>query len=163
METGTGRMLFTRNVKRMIVPAFIEPTLAAIKSHHRSGGLPPGKPWVPETLPIQLMVLGDIAFAGIPGEITTVAGRRLRKSLLETLQERGITKVILCPYANAYCGYITTHEEYQFQFYEGGHTIFGEWTLGAFQTRFRALAREMKHRYEERSHGQADATSGIFR
>lgn len=29
------------------------------------------------------------------------------------------------------------------QAYEGGHTIFGQWTLAAFQTRFDKLAREL--------------------
>ena len=48
--------------------------------------------------------------------------------------------VILSPYANAFSGYITTQEEYQTQYYEGGHTIFGQWTLAAHQTQFDKVA-----------------------
>jgi len=51
--------------------------------------------------------------------------------------------VLLCTYANDYMGYVTTNEEYQEQCYEGGHTIFGQWTLPAFQTRLTMLAREL--------------------
>ena len=50
-------------------------------------------------------------------------------------------QVLLCTYANDYMGYVTTNEEYQEQCYEGGHTIFGQWTLAAFQTRLTTLAR----------------------
>ena len=55
----------------------------------------------------------------------------------------GIHQVLILPYANSYCGYITTHEEYQQQAYEGGHTVYGHWTLAAFQTKFKQLAAEM--------------------
>ena len=59
--------------------------------------------------------------------------------------------MILSPYANAYSGYITTFEEYQVQCYEGGHTVFGEWTLAAFQTKFKELANEMLKKEPERN------------
>jgi neutral ceramidase len=49
-------------------------------------------------------------------------------------------------------GYVTTNEEYQAQCYEGGHTIFGQWTLAAFQTRLTALAHEMLKPEGERRH-----------
>lgn len=61
--------------------------------------------------PIQLVIIGDIALAGFPFEITTIAGKRLRDSLFEVLKQRGVSQVILCPYANGYSGYITTYEE----------------------------------------------------
>lgn len=94
-------------------------------------------------MPIQLFIIGDIALAALPFEITTIAGQRLRNSLQDVLGKRGVTKVILCPYANGYSGYITTYEEYQEQIYEGGHTVFGEWSLAALQTKFDVLANEM--------------------
>ena len=49
-------------------------------------------------------------------------------------------------------GYVTTYEEYQEQAYEGGHTIFGQWTLAAFQTQFSSLAREMLKPDSERTY-----------
>ncbi|MBP7389479.1 MAG: neutral/alkaline non-lysosomal ceramidase N-terminal domain-containing protein, partial [Chitinophagales bacterium] len=75
---------------------------------------------------------------------------RLRDSLFEVLKQRGVSQVILCPYANGYSGYITTYEEYQTQCYEGGHTVFGEWSLAALQTKFDVLAHEMIKPKEER-------------
>ena len=88
--------------------------------------------------------------AGFPFEITTIAGKRLRKSLEEVLSKRGVKRVILCPYANGYSGYMTTNEEYQAQIYEGGHTVFGEWSFAALQTKFDLLAKEMLKPKDER-------------
>ncbi len=45
---------------------------------------------------------------------------------------------------------MTTYEEYQAQIYEGGHTVFGEWSLAALQTKFELLAEEMLKPKEER-------------
>jgi neutral ceramidase len=61
--------------------------------------------------------------------------------LLEELKPKGIKHVVICSYANNYMGYCVTLEEYQVQCYEGGHTVFGEWTHAAFMTKFRELAR----------------------
>ena len=76
----------------------------------------------------------------------------VRASVAEALQANGTRHVLICTYANDYMGYVTTNEEYQEQCYEGGHTIFGQWTLAAFQTRFAALAREMLKPEAERQH-----------
>jgi len=145
IETGERKILGTRDAKNLIIPSWVEPSIGILKMHHRNGSLD-NKPWTPQTLPLHIVALGSIALVGIPGEITTVAGWRLRDTLYGILKKRGIHHVILTSYTNDYCGYITTYEEYQEQCYEGGHTVFGEWTLAAFQTKFRQLAREMlKH------------------
>ena len=75
--------------------------------------------------------------------MTTIAGQRIENMLLEILAPAGVTEVVAATYCNAYCGYITTPEEYDEQAYEGGHTVFGKHTLGAFLTRFRQLALEL--------------------
>ena len=49
---------------------------------------------------------------------------------------------MLCPYANAYSGYVTTFEEYQLQLYEGGHCLFGQWSLAALQTAFKRMIQD---------------------
>jgi neutral ceramidase len=69
---------------------------------------------------------------------------------LDILRDRGVTEVIATSYCNAYCGYVTTYQEYQTQHYEGGHTVFGEHTLGAVQTKFKQLALEMLKTKDER-------------
>lgn len=94
-------------------------------------------PWVPSHLPIQLIHLGSIVIIGVPGEITTVAGHRLKKSLQKFFPE---SHLLLWSYCNAYMGYITTPEEYDIQCYEGGHTIFGRNSLDYLITCFEELA-----------------------
>ncbi|MDC0230492.1 neutral/alkaline non-lysosomal ceramidase N-terminal domain-containing protein, partial [Aureispira] len=91
-----------------------------------------------------------IAIVGIPAEITTIASARLRKTISKVLEERGVSEIIMSPYANSYAGYITTYEEYRLQLYEGGHTLFGKWTLAAYQMKFKALAEEMLKAPEDR-------------
>jgi neutral ceramidase len=97
-------------------------------------------PWTPQVLPIQLVILGDVALIAIAHELTTVAGRRLCASVLESLASQGISRAVLVGYANAYGGYVTTPEEYALQDYEGASTHFGKWTLPAYQTVFADLA-----------------------
>lgn len=142
VETGEGKILGIRNLKNIPIPDGADPLVAIIKKHHRSGTLD-NKPWTPQVLPLQIITIGSLALVGIPGEITTVAGWRLRDTIYNILKKKGITNIILTSYSNAYSGYITTFEEYQEQCYEGGHTVYGQWTLAAFQTKFKQLATEM--------------------
>lgn len=143
VESNTQRVLGTKLIDKIKVPAWADPAIATFKFFYRKSLNHTNKLWTPKILPLQLFIIGDIALAGFPFEITTIAGKRLRKSLEETLLPRGVKRVILCPYANGYSGYMTTYEEYQAQIYEGGHTVFGEWSLAALQTKFEALAKEM--------------------
>lgn len=150
VETGERKVLGTGWVKGLIIPGFADPTIRYFKRLHPRGW-DEDKPWVPHILPLQIMILGDLAIVGIPAEATTIAGKRLRQVVENELSAIGIQNVILSPYANSYCGYITTHEEYQVQAYEGGHTVFGHWTLAAFQTQLRELSREMAKKRESRA------------
>ncbi len=106
---------------------------------------------LPQILPIQILRIGNIAIAGIPTEITTIAHNRLRSTLLSILKTGGITDVFISSYANEYAGYTTTYEEYIAQRYEGGHTLYGKHQLGAFQTEFGKLAKELLKPKEERN------------
>jgi neutral ceramidase len=99
--------------------------------------------WTPDILPFQLLRVGNVVIAGIPGEITVHAGRRLRADLLATLRPRGVTQVILTGLANEYSGYITTPEEYDTQQYEGASTLYGRLTFEAYRQIFGKLAAEM--------------------
>ena len=148
IETGNRKILATRNVKRLIIPGFVDGGIKTFKKHHRIGSLNEN-PWSAQVLPLQIIRLGNIALVAIPGEITTIAGKRLRETLLKYLSPAGINHIILAPYSNAYSGYLTTYEEYQSQQYEGGHTVFGEYTLAAFQTKYKLMAQEFcKHESE---------------
>ena len=150
IEADDRRILGTRDIKNLVVPAWADPAVGQFKRFHANGSLGE-KPWIPQILPIQLIIIGNLALAGIPAEITTVAGQRLEDTLLEVLADRGVTEVVCSTYTNAYCGYITTYEEYRLQLYEGGHTVFGQHFLGAVQTKFRQLAMEMVKPENERN------------
>jgi neutral ceramidase len=96
-------------------------------------GIEEPAPVVPQVLPVQLLRVGTLAVLGIPGELTTMAGRRLRTSVLDAMSATGVAHLALGTYANEYAGYITTREEYSAQHYEGASTLFGPHTLEAHQ------------------------------
>jgi neutral ceramidase len=142
LDMGEGKMLGSKGLVLAAVPGWVDQTVGHIKAMHRRRLTGEG-PWTPNVLPVQLFILGELAIAGVPGELTTQSGRRLRKLLLDTLAPRGVTRVVSCCYANAYAGYITTPEEYDCQHYEGASTHFGRWTQPAYMAKFRELALEL--------------------
>lgn len=131
-ETGEKRLFSMTDIENFFVPGFTDPMIHYLK-YFAKLGLLGEHPWAPQILPIQIVKLGTIAIVGIPFEITTVASWRLKKTLEDVLFKQGFEHIILAPYANAYNGYITTNEEYQVQNYEGGHCVFGQWSLNALQ------------------------------
>lgn len=127
-----GRFLGTFSLRAMRIPP-LDPTINYISKVVKRGKM--GEhPWFPQVLPIQLLQIGPIAIVGLPFEITTVVGRRLRTHLLAALKDRGIEQVVVSSYSNGYAGYCTTFEEYQLQHYEAGYTLFGPHQLGAILT-----------------------------
>lgn len=142
LEPGNRRIFGTRNVHRFILPGFADELIRNLKIYSKKGALK-NKPWTPQILPLQIVKLGNLALVAIPFEITTIASYRLKKTVEDILIGKGYEKVILVPYANAYSGYITTYEEYQLQDYEGGHNVFGQWSLNALQQEISNLALEM--------------------
>lgn len=90
-------------------------------------------------LPIGVARVGQLALVIVPSEVTTMSGRRMRATVREALGEE-VSHVVIAGYSNDYAGYITTPEEYAVQQYEGGHTLFGPWTLPAFQQELARVA-----------------------
>lgn len=150
IESGERRILGTSDVKNFIVPGWADRAIGMFKKFHANGSLG-DKPWTPLVLPLQIFVLGEIAIVGVPGELTTVSSMRLEQTIFNVLSQRGVKQVIISTYCNAYHGYVTTYEEYQAQCYEGGHTVYGQYTLAAFQSRFKDLAEEMLKPMEQRN------------
>ncbi len=93
-----------------------------------------------DTLPFQLFQIGNLALVGVPAEMTTMAGRRLRDDLQTILAQSGVTRVIFAGLSNAYGGYITTKEEYSVQYYEGAHNLYGQYSLAAYRQVYGQLA-----------------------
>lgn len=100
--------------------------------------------WQPTVVPTQIFTIGDAAMFGLPGEFTTMAGRRLRSEISKITKERGVEiQSILCGLSNIYTSYITTPEEYDIQRYEGASTIFGPHTLSIYIQQFKKLLTAM--------------------
>ncbi|XP_073276232.1 neutral ceramidase 2-like [Primulina huaijiensis] len=105
--------------------------------------------WAPAILPIQMLRLGQLIILSVPGEFTTMAGRRLREAVKETLISSGNgefsndTYVVIAGLTNTYSQYIATSEEYEQQRYEGASTLYGPYTLAAYIQEFKNLAQAM--------------------
>jgi neutral ceramidase len=141
MEMGRRSFLGFTNLRRLPTGKDASPAVRMIPKLDQHGLAEP-KPWTPNILPAQLLVIGNLAIAAVPHELTTIAGRRLETILTKELAGIGVEEVIVAGYANGYAGYVTTPEEYELQDYEGASTHFGQWTLPAWQTIFRSLAGE---------------------
>ncbi|XP_054975569.1 neutral ceramidase isoform X1 [Sorex araneus] len=100
-------------------------------------------PWHPEIVDVQIITLGSLAIAAIPGELTTMSGRRLREAVQEEFASNGRQNmtVVISGLCNVYTHYVATYEEYQAQRYEAASTIYGPHTLSAYIQQFRILAK----------------------
>lgn len=92
----------------------------------------PAESGLSQTLSLTVARIGPLLLAAAPAEITTMAGRRIRATLAKATGLRA-DHVVIAGYSNGYAGYVTTREEYETQQYEGGHTLFGPWTLAGYQ------------------------------
>jgi neutral ceramidase len=101
--------------------------------------------WVPAIVETQLLRVGNLFIVGIPGELTTMSGRRLREAIAKRAGELGVPdpQVVIAGLSNVYTHYIATYEEYQIQRYEGASTIYGPHTLGAYMKQYPFLLEEM--------------------
>jgi neutral ceramidase len=99
--------------------------------------------WVPTRMPVQILQLGSVAILAVPGEMTTMSGRRLREYIKPFLPKT-IQHVVIAGLANAYAGYIADPDEYLQQNYEGGFTVFGRWTLPAYMQAFAKIAKDLR-------------------
>ncbi|XP_004294230.1 PREDICTED: neutral ceramidase [Fragaria vesca subsp. vesca] len=102
--------------------------------------------WAPAILPIQIFRIGQLVILSVPGEFTTMAGRRLRdavKAELTSGGHGGNIHVVLAGLTNTYSQYITTFEEYEVQRYEGASTLYGPHTLSAYIQEFKKLAKAL--------------------
>ncbi|KAF8396872.1 hypothetical protein HHK36_018507 [Tetracentron sinense] len=102
--------------------------------------------WAPSILPIQILRIGQLVILSVPGEFSTMAGRRLRDAVKTVLTSGGNGEfnsnvhVVIAGLTNTYSQYVTTFEEYQVQRYEGASTLFGPHTLSAYIQEFKKLA-----------------------
>lgn len=99
--------------------------------------------WAPAILPIQIFQIGQLVILNVPGEFTTMAGRRLRDAVKEVMtsgDKDSNIHVVIAGLTNTYSQYVTTFEEYQIQRYEGASTLYGPHTLNGYIQEFKKLA-----------------------
>jgi neutral ceramidase len=101
------------------------------------------RPMVATRAAVQLLRIGRLYLIGIPGEVTIVAGLRLRRTVAGIVGAE-LADVLVAGYSNGYIHYVTTPEEYDAQEYEGGSTLFGRWELGALCQTAAELATAMR-------------------
>lgn len=103
--------------------------------------------WQPQSLPTQILKIGDAVILGVPSEVTTMAGRRLRDTIVELGRSLGQDLVVLpTGMANTYASYVVTYEEYQVQRYEAGSSPYGPHTLTIYQQQYARLFSAIAHR-----------------
>lgn len=97
--------------------------------------------WQPKIVATQVALIGNVVIAGVPGEFTTMSGRRLREAIKTVMNDASDdeTSVIVAGLCNTYSDYVTTPEEYQIQRYEGASTIFGPHTLTIYLKQYQEL------------------------
>ncbi|XP_066205442.1 neutral ceramidase isoform X1 [Saccopteryx leptura] len=108
-----------------------------------TGELTKPHPWHPDIVDVQMITLGSLAITAVPGEFTTMSGRRLREAVKAEFSTYGMQNmtVVISGLCNVYTHYVTTYEEYQVQRYEAASTIYGPHTLSAYIQLFRVLAK----------------------
>ncbi|KAJ7835017.1 Neutral/alkaline non-lysosomal ceramidase-domain-containing protein [Mycena olivaceomarginata] len=110
--------------------------------------------WSPSTVDVQIfrvaksffgaspkleirMLTGSSVMLIIPGELTTMAGRRISEAIQAELISSEIlgdvAHVVVAGTANMYVHYIATREEYTVQRYEGASTLYEPYTLEAIR------------------------------
>jgi neutral ceramidase len=96
---------------------------------------PPRK--FPKELPLRYVKIGNFVLATVPGEFSTMAGRRL----VERLQgeEGAHDHIVVVGLANEYTGYVTTSEEYAAQDYMAASTLWGPDEAEVFTCRLEKL------------------------
>lgn len=77
---------------------------------------------LPEGAWVGVYKIGNIAFATIPGEATTVFARGLERAIQK---ESGAKNVIMLGLANEYLSYWVTPKEHDLQQYEGASMVYG--------------------------------------
>tara|TARA_R110002072_G_scaffold84388_19_gene191441 strand:+ start:11959 stop:13905 length:1947 start_codon:yes stop_codon:yes gene_type:complete len=144
-EDGGGHFLFREGMTeqrvwldwliRMVtgVPRWTEPVKACQAPKPILFETGSGKPPLQSQIhAVTVARIGQLVILALPVEVTTMAGRRLRDTVMNELGDWA-GHIVLAGYANGYAGYVTTPQEYQLQQYEGGHTLHGQWSLPAYQ------------------------------
>jgi neutral ceramidase len=99
----------------------------------------------PHTVMFQLIRVNATVILPLPFEVTAESGRRIAARVKHEFEQAGddaIEHVWVAGNANGYFGYTTTPEEYSRQNYEGGHTLYGQYSTPYLTAQLGLLARD---------------------
>ena len=100
-------------------------------------------------LPISIHNVGGILFAGLPGEFSTMLGRRIRSAIASAMHTSE-NRVSLVGLADAYTSYVTTPCEFNEQAYEGASNYFGLNTGQLFVSEYASLTAKLPDNMNDR-------------
>lgn len=95
---------------------------------------------VPDEAPLGVYSIGPFIIATLPGEVTTMLGRRISDRISAVTGRKDVALVGL---ANEYISYFTTPEEYDVQDYEGAATLYGPASGPLLEVELARLARDL--------------------
>ena len=104
----------------------------------------------PNTVLFQLIKINDTVVMPLPFEVTTESGRRMAERVSNEFSKanNGIEHAWIAGNANGYFGYTTTPEEYALQNYEGGHTLYGQYSTPYLTAQLGKLAKDLNEQGE---------------
>jgi neutral ceramidase len=98
---------------------------------------------VSQAVPFSVVRIGDGLLATVPGEPTVGVGKMIRDAVQAAVGPAGITHVDIVGYAGDYLDYFTTPAEYEQQAYEGGFTMYGEYSSLVLRQTLVGLAEDL--------------------
>ena len=98
----------------------------------------------PKFVQFQIIKINDMVVLPLPFEVTTQAGKRITAAVGEQFSPGQVNYAWVASNANGYFGYTTTPEEYSAQHYEGGHTLYGQYSTPYLTKQLVKLAQDMQ-------------------
>ena len=98
----------------------------------------------PKDIPIGVYSIGNVILATLPGEFTTVLGRRIAQHIGNTMATKRDNVLLIGP-ANEYISYFTTPQEYEIQAYEGASMLYGKYSGEVVRKELGLLAGNLKN------------------
>jgi neutral ceramidase len=93
---------------------------------------------LPKQAWVGIYAIGSVTFATLPGEFSTLLGRKLAASVANALDTD--KRILLVGLANEYLSYFVTNSEHEAQHYEGGSMLYGPRSAEEIEARLVHLA-----------------------
>jgi hypothetical protein len=98
---------------------------------------------ISQAVPMTALRIGNGLLVTVPAEPTVGVGNLIRVAVRAVIAGSGITHVALVGYAGDYLNYFTTPPEYEQQAYEGGFTMYGEYSSLILRDTLAELAKDI--------------------